>query len=138
MQANDPKAMFKLGVWYFKGRNGFPQNYTKAFELLHQAAELGLTEVYNNIGSRYYRGEGVEVDKKKSVYCYEQAAIGGDSTARCNLGNKEARAGNMERATKHFILVLIRALWNFKESCTDIDMQQKKNIRKQIISSILR
>ena len=104
IEADDPMAMHSLGLKYAQGFNGLQQDYTRALELWHRATELGCLEAYCSIGYAYYRGDGVEVDKKKSVYYYEQAAIGGDTTARSNLGNKEARAGNMERALKHYMI----------------------------------
>jgi len=43
----------------------------------------------------------LEVDKNKAEYYYELAAVRGDVTARYNLGVKEARAGNVDRALIH-------------------------------------
>ena len=98
--ANDPKAIFNLGVYYNKEIYGFPQDHTKALELFHRAGELGCAEAYNGIGLAYEFGKGVEVDKEKAKQYYELAAMGGDVTARYNLGN-------MERSLKHHIIAVI-------------------------------
>ena len=45
----------------------------------------------------------MEIDKKKANHYYKLAAIGGNIVARYNLGNNEQRAGNMNRALKHFM-----------------------------------
>ena len=49
-------------------------------------------------------GRGVEIDKMKAKYFYELAAIGGDLSARHNLGGLDNQADNPHRATKHFVL----------------------------------
>jgi len=104
IEADDDIALFNIGVYYRDGRYGFPQDYTKALELWHRAGELGHAAAYRNIGVAYETGRGVEVDKKKSEYYHELAAIKGDTGARFSLGCHEACAGNTERAIKHFMI----------------------------------
>jgi len=106
MQAHDPIAIFNVGVYYRDGIRGFPQDHTKALELWHRAAELGHVMAFCRIGYAYDTGDGVEVDKKKAIHCWELAAIRGDVLARRNLGCEEARAGNIDRAIKHFIIAV--------------------------------
>ena len=105
-EAGDPLAIGKLGRLYHYGRNGFPQDYTKALELWHRAGELGSAEAHCSIGYSYHYGIGVEIDKKKGIYYYELAAMRGSVSARHNLGNKEAREGNFDRAIKHFMIAV--------------------------------
>ena len=105
-ELNDPIAMLNLGEDYFKGTNGYPQDYVKALELWHRAAEFGNAEAYNRIGYAYGHGQGVEVDKKKADHYFELAAIGGNEVARHNLGCVERNAGNMNRALKHFFIAV--------------------------------
>ena len=57
-----------------------------------------------NLAHIYEKGEGVEKDEEKEVYHYEKAAIGGDPSARFNLGNHEERNGRDDRAVKHWII----------------------------------
>ncbi len=52
----------------------------------------------------YYKGEGVEKDKKREIYHAEEAAIGGHPAARYNLGCYEGNSGRMDRAAKHYII----------------------------------
>jgi len=99
--ADDPIAIFNLGCSY---RDGSNKDYNKALELYHRAGELGFAPAYTNIGLAYTKGEGVEVDMKKAVHYFEVAAIGGDETARNNLGCIERDAGNMDRAVKHYMI----------------------------------
>jgi len=105
-EARDHIAIYTLGCCYRDGRYGFPQDYTKASELYHRAGELGHGNSYNSIGQAYYLGRGVEVDNEKAVHYYELAAMRGDVKARCNLGNNETRAGNFERALKHYMIAV--------------------------------
>ena len=102
----DPMAIHKLGVLHSNGTFGLPQNNTKALELFHQASELGCAGAYVSIGVAYEHGEGVEVDKKKAKHYGEVAAIGGNEIAGYNLGVYEEKAGNMDRAIKHYMIAV--------------------------------
>jgi len=104
VEANDAMAICHLGCYYRDGLHGLPRDYTKALELYHKAAELGYAKAYCSIGYAHDYGEGVIVDKEKAIHYYELAAMGGDEVARYNLGNKEHRAGNMDRALKHYMI----------------------------------
>jgi len=102
----DAEAIFTLGFYYDEGEQGLPQDFAKALDLYHQAAELGHASAYHNIGYAYETGEGVEVDEKKAVHYYELAAMAGNEIARHNLGCIEERAGNTERAVKHYTIAV--------------------------------
>ena len=103
-EMNDPIAIFDLGWCHREGLRGLPQDYKKALEYWHRASELGYTNAYANIGNAYHNGEGVERDVKKAYHYYELAAIGGFVKARHNLGMEEEKAGNMDRALKHYMI----------------------------------
>ena len=107
VEVNDEKAIYSLGTFYRYGIKGYPQDYIKALELFHQAAELGYTEAYLNIGYLYMFGLGVEVDKKKAIHYWELAAMMGDVIARHNLAINEARAGNVNAALKHYMIAVV-------------------------------
>ena len=105
MDANNARAFYNLAGYYDRGIKGFPQDWSRANELLLRAGELGCAEAYFNLSNSYYHnGRGVEVDKKKAKYFYELAAMNGNVDARHNLGCMEGQAGNDDRAMKHFIL----------------------------------
>ena len=129
MEANDPIAIHKLGVFYRDGKYGFPQDVGKALELWHRAAELGYTEAYCNIGNAYAYGKGVETDKKKATYYTELAAMRGDVYSRHNLGIEEDNEGNFDRAIKHYMIAVrdgfapslnrIKLLYTHKQATKD-------------------
>ena len=104
VEAGDAEAIFGLGGCHSEGVYGLPRDYDKALKLWHRAGELGYTKAYNNVGNAYHFGEGVERDEKKADHYFELAAIGGDVTARYNLGNAEWRADNWDRAVKHYMI----------------------------------
>jgi len=60
--------------------------------------------IYQCCGCAYELGHGVEVDEEKATHYYELAAMRGDERARYNLGNEEIRAGNYDRALKHYVI----------------------------------
>ena len=101
VEVGDAHAILTLGC---DGEDGFPQDDVKAFELFVRAGELGHADAYNGIGYAYSNGRGVQIDKKKAKYYYELAAIGGNEVARYNLGVVEEKAGNMNRALKHYMI----------------------------------
>jgi len=106
VEMNDASAICDLGFFYFEGRYGLPQNYAKALEFYQRAAQLGYAQSYFNIAQMYRQGTGVERDEKKAIYYWELAAMRGDITARNILGLVEAKAGNMRRALKHWMIAV--------------------------------
>jgi len=106
VDAGDVEAIRNLGCIYSDGMLGLPQDYVKALELYHRAAELGYDEAYNSIGNAYMYGEGVKKDEKKARHYFELAAMRGSPNARHNLGIFEDKRGNMERALKHHMIAV--------------------------------
>jgi len=106
VEAGDAVAIFTIGCDYRDGANRYPQDYAKALELFHRAGVLGYAAAYIGIGLAYDNGNGVEVDKKKAIYYYELAAMGGSVNARHNLGWLEENAGNADRALKHHMIAI--------------------------------
>ena len=104
VELDDYVAVYGLGSYYAEGLYGFHQNYAKALELWHRAAEMGNIESYHNIGYSYLHGEGVQEDMNKARHYWELAAMGGHVGSRFNLGLLEEKAGNMERALKHYMI----------------------------------
>ena len=104
VEVSDTEAMYGLGSGYANGEYGLTQDYNKALELWHRAAELGNAMSHYCIGLAHYNGLGMERDEKKANHYYELAAIGGNASARNNLGCSEGRVGNHDRALKHFML----------------------------------
>ena len=95
MEKSNAHAIFELAGYYERGTYG---------ELWMKAGELGRDDAYINLGNSYHSGSGVEIDMKKAKYYYELAAMNGAVYARHNIGALEGQAGNIHRATKHFIL----------------------------------
>ena len=104
MDKGDANAMNHLAWCHSKGNRGVPQDHQKANELFLKAGELGCAKAYYNLGVAHEEGSGVEINVKKAMHFYELAAIGGDRSARFNLGLLEGEAGNYDRSLKHFML----------------------------------
>jgi TPR repeat protein len=100
VEANDPVAMWVLAIQYHKGIDGVQQDHTKAMELLIKSADLGLSKAHCHLADMYFKGG----DLNKAKFHYEAAAMAGHEVARSNLGNLEAKSGNMERAIKHWTI----------------------------------
>ena len=104
VEVDDAVAIYDLGGCYSNGSHGLPQDYNKALELWHKAAEFGHSSSYYSIGGAYHNGNGVERDEKKAAHYWELGAMGGVVEARYNLGAIEFNAGNMDRAMKHLMI----------------------------------
>ena len=138
VEADDAQAIYTLGCFYRNGEYGYVQDYAKALELYHKAGELGEARAYGNIGAIYDNGQGVEVDQKKASHYYELSAIRGDVVARNNLGNREGRAYNIDRALKHFMIAVrdghSESLKMIKEMYSDYGDATKEDYTKALQS----
>ena len=106
MEVNDAEAFHSMGIYFITGAHGLQQNYVKALEFYHKAAELGDAKSYAEIGNAYEIGRGVERDRKKAKHYYELAAMEGDACSRHNLGAIEGIAGNTDRALRHYMIAV--------------------------------
>jgi len=112
MEVGDAYAFGMMGSYYSGGHYGLPHDSAKAIELWRKAGKYG----YANLGNAYYSGDGVERDEKMAKHCLELAAMGGITAARCNLGIIEDKAGNYDRALKHF-MIAVRAGYTRSVKC---------------------
>ena len=97
-----------VGNNYSHGWYDLPQDSAKAMKLWHKAGKFG----YSNLGHAYDNSEGVERDEKMARHYLELAAMEGNVAARCKLGVNEYKAGNYDRALKHFMIAV-------RGGCTD-------------------
>lgn len=77
---------YNEGYCYYKGCNGYPLNYCKAFDLFTKAAELGNSDAMNYLGLMYENGEGTIQDAQKMVYWFNRSASLNDVWGLYNLG----------------------------------------------------
>ena len=102
VEVGDAYAFLMMGTYYHRGLYGLPQDSAKAMEFWHKAGKFG----YNNLGSAYEYGIGVERDEKLARHYLELAAMEGDVSARQNLGVNEYKPGNYDRALKHYMIAV--------------------------------
>ncbi len=69
MKANDPLAMYQMGVKYYHDGD-----FDRAFEYYTKAAQLGSMNAHYNLSIIYSVGECVEKDTNKKIYHMEEAA----------------------------------------------------------------
>jgi len=99
VDANDPIAICEMGT--MRGEEG---DCDSAIEYWTKAAALGNIVAHHNLSLMYRKGQCVEKDAKKELHHLEQAAIGGNPSARFNLGCYERKRFKYERAVKHWII----------------------------------
>ena len=81
-----PEARLTYGRILYFGDHGQPQDYKKAMIYLKPAAEAGVAEAQNMLGSMYECGSGTPIDEAAALEWYRKAAVQGHSRAQANLG----------------------------------------------------
>lgn len=71
--------------------------FEKAIQIYTKLAKVGFSPAYTSLGSMYFSGDGVPVDKKKAIELFEKAALGGDIVAVINLGHIYAYGNGLEK-----------------------------------------
>ena len=100
----DAEAIFHLGMNCCHGDLGLAKDVPRAVELWTKAAELGSLDAHSQLGLRYYSGDGVEEDKPRGIYHWQQAAMKEHVLSRHGLGVVEFAAGNYELAAQHWMI----------------------------------
>lgn len=85
---NYADAQFYIGVMYYHGF-GVVQNYQKAIDYFHKAANNGSIDVMMYLGCCYYYGKGVEKNPSLGKEYLSQASKMGNKTAEQILDNIE-------------------------------------------------
>ena len=99
VEVNDPVAMCDMATERYE-----EGDYKSACDYWNRAAVLGNMEAHYQLSILYQHGLGVEKDEKRELRHLEEAAIGGNPTARYNLGNHEWNNDNSDRAVRHWII----------------------------------
>lgn len=81
----DALGQYNLALMYLYGK-GIPVNYSKAKELLAEAANQGIPEAMNQLGAIYFNGLGISRDTQQALAWYQKAAGLGNSNALYQLG----------------------------------------------------
>jgi len=80
-----PAAMYEVALMLEQGL-GCTQNYSEAAFWYEEGAKRGNLESFNNLGTLYKDGHGVEKDDAKCFLCFSRAAEGGLPQGLYNLG----------------------------------------------------
>ncbi|GBC21945.2 kinase-like domain-containing protein [Rhizophagus irregularis DAOM 181602=DAOM 197198] len=80
-------AQFNLAMIYKKGDQDNNKDYKKAFEIFKQLAEKNYLRGISMLGYCYFNGIGTNINNKKALELYKQAANLGYSVAQYNLAS---------------------------------------------------
>lgn len=122
VENEDVVAIHQLAYFYSLGQPGLQRDMEKALDLYRKAGKLGYCYSHSAIADLYLEVNGVPQDRKKALFYYQQAALGGHEVARHNLGLDDSAGAisvkpNMKRAVKHW---MISASSGLDESVTTI------------------
>lgn len=84
--AGSAEGEHRLALIYITGDAGQPRDATRAAELFAKAAAQGHRRAQLNLGTLYFRGQGVARDLIQARAWFEQAALDGDVYASYALG----------------------------------------------------
>ena len=101
---NDHNAFMMMGNIYMRGEyEDVARDDLKALDCLIQAVELGSAAACVYIGTCYFDGKGVSVNKERAALFERVGALRGDIVARSNIGiNEYYDLGNHEIAIRHW------------------------------------
>jgi TPR repeat protein len=80
-----PEAIFELGQCYQHGQRGVSKSTKKAAKIYKRGVELGSVDSMINLGSIFFRGDGVKLDKKKATQLWKMAAERGNAMAQAKF-----------------------------------------------------
>lgn len=84
--AGSAEGQHRLALVFISGDTGIPSNPARAVELFGKAAAQGHRRAQLNLGTLYFRGQGVQRDLIQARAWLEQAAMEGDAYATYALG----------------------------------------------------
>ena len=97
---------------YYLGRNGYAQDYKKAYDCLIEAAKQNNADAQSLLGYMFENGNGVTKDYGKAMEWYRKAAVQNQSGAQYNLGRMYANGDGVERDKDQAIIWFRRAQSN--------------------------
>lgn len=65
--------IYDIGYNYYTGGNGYPLNYSKAFECFSKSADGGVSDAMNGLGVMYQNGYGVPANIQTALYWFDKA-----------------------------------------------------------------
>ncbi|MCE5211738.1 MAG: sel1 repeat family protein [Deltaproteobacteria bacterium] len=71
-EKGDPYVQYNLGLLYYRGTAGLPQNYKEAEKLWRKSAERGLIAAQSGLAQIYEKAKGM--DHQESIEWYRKAA----------------------------------------------------------------
>lgn len=89
--------LLNKGLSNYLGRNGYEQDYKKAYDLLLEAAKQNNADAQSLLGYMFENGIGVTKDYSKAMEWYWKAALQNQSGAQYNLGRMYANGDGVER-----------------------------------------
>lgn len=122
VENEDVVEIHQLAYFCSLQQHGLQRDMEKALDLYLKAGKLGYCYSHGAIADLHLERNGVPLDRKKAIFYYQQAALGGHEVARHNLGLYESDGSisgkpNMKRAVKHW---MVSASSGLDESVTTI------------------
>lgn len=87
LELGEPTNARMLGNNFYYGQDSFPEDDACAAKYYLKAVDLGVadSEVFLNLGTLFYNGDGVDLDYGKAATCFQRAADMNEPKALYNL-----------------------------------------------------
>lgn len=86
-ERGEKEHAFDIGMAFLEGRQGAPQNFTKAKEWFAKAAAHGDKDAYVELGERYQYGQGAKANRQEALKWFRKSAEAGDPKGMEKLGD---------------------------------------------------
>ena len=114
--SQNAEEIYQNGEKYYLGK-GVSQNYQKAFQLIEQAANMGLADAQNDLASMYFDELGTKQDYEKAFFWFSKSAQQNFPEAQYNLGLMYANGNSVPVSkTKALELYTKAAEQNFPQA----------------------
>lgn len=126
-EISDAQSLYETGIAHANG-DGVTQDYEKAADYFHKAAEQGHPGAQYRLGVAYAYGEGVKADKSESINWYRKAAQQGNTTAQRTLASMYLKGEGVPRDP-----VLAHAWFSVvADSGNDMDIRQRDMLQEEL------
>jgi ATP-dependent helicase IRC3 len=122
-------ALNDLGVIFFDGEEGVPQDFKKAKECFEKGAELGESWSMRNLGAVFQNGEGVKKNLNKAIDWYRKAAAQKLPAAHEDLGN-------IYSDDTEGLIDLIKAHYHYSMAIQLTENRQERGVYKRKLTNL--
>ena len=120
-ERGNASAQFSVGLRYYEGDSGVPQDFTLAARWLRKAADLPFSSAQAVLGTAYADGKGVPQSDAEALKWFRLGAARGAPQGQTSLGNfHESRGGLVADVDEAVRLYVLSAATDFDSAVDEL------------------